>query len=261
MKIWQIAFLTMLLSGSALAVMQTETVDYKDGDVELKGYIFWDDAFSGPRPGVLVVHEWWGLNDYAKLRAEMLAETGYVAFAADMYGDGKMTRHADEAKGWMQQITANSEAWQRRANLALEKLRAHPLVDGEKLAAIGYCFGGATVMQLAYTGVDLDGVVSFHGSLPPATPEQADKVKTRVLVAHGAADTFVPPERIEAFKKALSDAGVDWEMDIYGGARHSFTNPYADGYGIDGLAYAEQADRRSWLRMLAFFDDIFGDSL
>ncbi len=261
MKIWRIALLTMLLSGPASAVMQQETVNYKDGDVELKGYVYWDDAFTGPRPGVLVIHEWWGLNDYARLRAEMLAETGYVAFAADMYGDGKMTRHADEAKGWMQQITANIDAWQRRANLALEQLKAHPQVEGEKLAAIGYCFGGATVMQLAYAGVDLDGVVSFHGSLPPATPEQAGKVTTRVLVAHGDSDTFVPAERISAFKKALSDAGVDWEMNIYSGARHGFTNPYADGYGMDGLAYAEQADRRSWLRMLAFFEDIFGEGL
>jgi dienelactone hydrolase len=260
MKAWQIGIAMLLLSGAASAVMQKEEVDYKDGDVELKGYIFWDDAFGGQRPGVLVVHEWWGLNDYAKLRAEMLAETGYVAFAADMFGGGRMTRHADEAKGWMQQITANIDAWQRRADLALQQLRAHPKVDGERLAAIGYCFGGATVMQLAYLGADLDGVVSFHGSLPPATPEQAAKVKAKVLAAHGDADGFVPPERVEAFKKALSGAGVDWEMDIYSGARHGFTNPYADGYGMEGIAYNEGADRRSWLRMLAFFDELFGET-
>jgi dienelactone hydrolase len=251
----------LFASGSALAVMQQDTVSYKDGDVELKGYVYWDDAFTGKRPGVLVLHEWWGLNDYAKLRAEMLAETGYVAFAADMYGDARMTRHADEAKGWMQQITANVEAWQRRAILALEQLRAHPKVDTEKLAAIGYCFGGATVMQLAYTGADLDGIVSFHGSLPPASAEQAAQVKAQVLIAHGDADGFVPPERIDAFKKALSDAGVDWEMDIYAGARHAFTNPYADGYGMPGLAYNETADRRSWLRMLAFFEELFEERL
>ena len=261
MKAWQFGIVVFLVSGAASAVMQQETVSYQDGDVELKGYIYWDDAFTGQRPGVLVVHEWWGLNDYAKLRAEMLAETGYVAFAADMFGGAKMTRHADEAKAWMQQITANIEAWQRRANLALEQLRAHPKVDAERLAAIGYCFGGATVMQLAYSGSDLDGVVSFHGSMPPAAPEQAAEIKARVLVAHGDADGFVPPQRVDAFKKALSEAGVDWEMDVYGGAKHGFTNPYADGYGMSGLAYQEEADRRSWLRMLAFFEELFEEAL
>ena len=258
MKAWQIGMVVFLLaSSSATAVMHQEPISYEDGDVELKGYLFWDDAFTGKRPGVLVAHEWWGLNDYAKLRAEMLAETGYVAFAADMYGAGKITRDADEARGWMQQISSNQEAWQRRASLALEQLKAHPKVDAERLAAIGYSFGGATVMQMVYAGADLAGVVSFHGALPPATPEQAAKVKARVLVAHGDADGFVPAERIQAFKRALSQANVDWEMDIYGGAKHSFTNPYADGYGMEGLAYQEEADRRSWLRALAFLEDIF----
>ncbi|MGB5202305.1 MAG: dienelactone hydrolase family protein [Sedimenticolaceae bacterium] len=257
MKAWQIGMVLLLASSSANAVMQQEAVSYKDGDVELKGYLFWDDAFTGKRPGVLVAHEWWGLNDYAKLRAEMLAETGYVAFAADMYGDGKITRHADEAKGWMEQISSNAEAWQRRANLALAQLKAHPKVDAERLAAIGYCFGGATVMQMAYAGADLAGVLSFHGALPPATPEQAARVKARVLVAHGDADGLIPAERIQAFKQALSQASVDWEMDIYGGAKHSFTNPYADGYGMEALAYQEAADQRSWLRALAFLEDIF----
>lgn len=261
MKAWQIAMMGLLLSGSVSAVMHQDPVSHMDGDVELKGYIYWDDAFAGQRPGILVIHEWWGLNDYAKLRAEMLAETGYVAFAADMYGDGKMTREADEARGWMQQITANVDAWQRRAELALTQLEAHPKVDPEKLAAIGYSFGGATVMQLAYLGADLDGVVSVYGSLPPASPEQAAKIKPRVLVAHGDADSFVPSERIVAFKKALSDASVDWEMDVYGGARHGFSNPYADGYGMDGLAYQEEADRRSWMRMLAFFEELFEEPL
>lgn len=257
MKAWQVGILMLLTGGSASAVMQQEAVNYRDGDVELKGYMYWDDAFSGKRPGVLVAHEWWGLNDYAKLRAEMLAETGYVAFAADMYGDARSTRKPEEAEGWMQELASDVALWQRRANLALEQLKNHAKVDNEKLAAIGYSFGGATVMQMAYSGADLDGAMSVYGSLPPATPEQAAKVKASVLIAHGDADSFVPVDRIEAFKKALSDANVDWEMDIYAGAKHGFTNPYADGYGLDGLGYQEEADRRSWLRMLAFLEELF----
>ena len=256
-----VAAIALLLSAAADAVMHQENVTYRDGATELNGILYWDDAFGGKRPGILVAHEWWGLNDYAKLRAEMFAELGYVAFAADLYGDGRMTRHADEAKGWMQQIASNVESWQRRAGLALDQLVAHPKTDTAKLGAVGYCFGGATVMQLAYAGADLDGVVSFHGSRPPATPEQAARVRGRVLVAHGDADGFIPASRIDAFKDALTQAGVDWEMNIYSGARHGFTNPYADGYGIDGVAYQEEADRRSWQRTLAFFDDLFIDPL
>ena len=261
MKSWQVGMLMVLVSGSVGAVMQTEAMSYKDGDVALKGYLYWDDAFAGKRPGILVAHEWWGLNDYAKLRAEMLAETGYVAFAADMYGEAKMTRKPEEASDWMQLVVSDVAGWQRRANLALEQLRSHPKVDAEKLAAIGYSFGGATVMQMAYSGADLDGVVSVYGSLPPATPEQAAQVKGRVLIAHGDADNFVPADRMQAFKQALSDANVDWEMDVYGGAGHAFANPYADGYGVAGVAYQEQADRRSWLRVLAFLEELFEEAL
>jgi dienelactone hydrolase len=162
--------LALGLPAGALAEVKTETVQYRDGDQVLTGFIAYDDSLPGKRPGVLVVHEWWGLNDYAKRRAEMLAELGYVAFAADMYGDNRVTEHAADAKGWMMQITENQDAWQRRALAGLEALKASDKVDGERLAAIGYCFGGATVMQMAYAGADLDGVVSFHGSLPVATP-------------------------------------------------------------------------------------------
>lgn len=261
MKIIITGVLLFLMSASVMARMHKEVVEYKDGDTSLKGFLFWEDSFEGKRPGVLVVHEWWGLNDYALLRAEMLAENGYVAFAADMYGEGRITRHAEDAKGWMKQITGNVDDWQRRAVLGLKQLTAHDKVDTEKTAAIGYCFGGATVMQLAYTGAEVDAVVSFHGSLPPASAEQAAKVKAKVLLAHGAADGFIPKERVAAFSKALSDAGVDWEMDIYGGAVHGFTNPYADGYGVKGVAYNESADRRSWQRLLNFFESLFEEEI
>ncbi len=252
-----IAAIILSVSGPALAEVRTETVRYQDGDATLQGYLMWDDAIDGKRPGVIVVHEWWGLNDYARKRAEMLARLGYVAFAVDMYGKDKVTEHANEAKGWMKQISGNIEHWQRRALLGLEQLRKHELVDDARVAAIGYCFGGATVMQMAYSGADLKGVVSFHGSLPVASGEQAKNIKASVLVAHGEADGFIPAERISRFKTALSAANVDWQMLIYGGARHGFTNPGAGRYGLDGVRYDENADRRSWLAMQQFFDEIF----
>lgn len=259
MKIYIYSFLMFLLSGVSQAAVQTQSISYRDGDVELKGHIYWDDAFEGKRPGIMVVHEWWGLNDYAKHRAEMLAEIGYVAFAADMYGDKKVTRHAAEAGGWKKQITANTVAWQRRAQLGLVELKKHELVDEANLAAIGYCFGGSTVMQMAYAGLDLKGVVSFHGSLPPATDEQAANIKAKVLVAHGDSDGFIPEDRIKAFKAALTKANVDWQMDVYGGAKHGFTNAGAGDYGLDALAYNEAADKRSWQKMRFFFDELFGN--
>lgn len=192
-----------------------------------------------------------------KKRARMLAELGYVAFAADMYGDNKVTQHARHAQDWMTQITSNVDAWQKRAYLGLEVLRAYPLTDAAKTAAIGYCFGGATVMQMAYAGSDINGVVSFHGSLPIASETQAKAIQTKVMVAHGYADTFIPKDRVAQFKETLDAAGVDWQFHTYSGARHGFTNPGAGDYGIEALAYNEQADRRSWQRMLDFFDEIF----
>jgi len=249
--------LLSLLPWAAGAAVKTETIEYKDGDTPLKGYLAYDDAIEGKRPGVIVVHAWWGLNDYAKKRAEMLAELGYVAFALDMYGDDKVTEHAPEASGWMKQITAHVDAWQRRALAGLDVLRAQERVDGDKLAAIGYCFGGATVMQMAYSGADLDGVASFHGSLPPATEDQQKNIKASILVAHGDADAFVPPERVAAFKSALAASGADWEMVIYGGARHAFTNPDAGSYGIDNLKYDPEADVRSWALLQSFLQEVF----
>ncbi|MCB1877036.1 MAG: dienelactone hydrolase family protein [Chromatiales bacterium] len=249
--------LAVLLPTAALAELQSKVVDYKDGDTPLRGHLFWDDSIEGKRPGVIVVHEWWGLDDYALHRAKMLAEMGFVAFAADMYGDSKVTNHAKEASGWMQQITANVDQWQQRALLGLDVLMADPHTDAERMAAIGYCFGGATVMQMAYAGADLDAVVSFHGSLPVASEAQAKAIKGKVLVAHGNQDSFIPAERVDAFRAALDGAGVDWEMDIYGGVRHGFTNPGAGSYGIDNLKYDAEADVRSWKRMTDLFAEIF----
>ncbi|MEO5365781.1 MAG: dienelactone hydrolase family protein [Magnetococcus sp. WYHC-3] len=253
---WLLAWGLFWQAGVAQAVLQRQEVPYEDGSTKLAGYLVWDDALAGKRPGVLVVHEWWGLNDYARSRADQLAALGYVAFAADMYGVGHVTEHADEAKGWMSQITANVSAWQRRAALALARLQAHPMVDSQRTAAIGYCFGGATVMQMAYAGTPLKGVASFHGSLPPV-PEEVATLIPRVFIAHGDADPFVPAERIEAFRKGLNRVGADWQMHLYGGARHSFTNPAADGKKNPDILHNPAADGRSWAELQQFLTEIF----
>jgi dienelactone hydrolase len=249
--------LLLILPVTSFAASKSKTIEYKDGETTLKGYLVYDDAISGKRPGVIVVHEWWGLNDYARKRADMLAQLGYVAFAVDMYGDARVTEHAKEAKAWMEQITENVGIWQRRALLGLDVLKKQDMVDTSKLAAIGYCFGGATVMEMAYAGADLKGVVSFHGSLPPATPEQQKHIKAKILANHGSADSFVPPERVQALEQSLDAAGADWELAIYGGAHHGFTNPDAAKYGIENMQYNAEADRRSWALMQTFFDEIF----
>ncbi len=246
----------ILFSFPALAEIQSKAVAYDHDGEKLTGHLYWDDAMTGKRPGVMVVHEWWGLNDYAKGRAEKLAAEGYVAFALDMYGDDKVTDHPEQAGEWMKQITSNIDLWTRRAQLGLEVLTAQPEVDAGKAAAIGYCFGGATVMQMAYAGAPVKAVVSFHGSLPPAS-ESVTSIGPRVLVAHGRDDQFIPAERIVAFKQGLDRAKADWEMTIYSGTRHGFTNPGAGDYGIDNLAYNETADKRSWAAMMRLFKEEF----
>ncbi len=252
-----LAGLIPLLAGPALAALHTEEVPYRQGDTQLKGHLAYDDRDEGPRPGVLVVHEWWGLNDYAKGRADMLAEEGYVALAVDMYGEGKVTEHPQEAGQWAAEVSRNAELGRQRFLAAYELLRADPHVDGERIAAIGYCFGGGVVLNMALAGVDLNGVVSFHGSLPqqPAAP---GTVKAKILVCHGGSDPLTTQEQIQTFEKNLTAAGADWELNIYGGAKHSFTNPEADLHGMDALAYSPTADRRSWRAMLDFFEEIFG---
>lgn len=257
MRVLLSGLLFMATSMAAHAEVQTKAIEYKDGETTLTGYLYWDDAIEGKRPGVLVIHEWWGLNDYAKKRAHMLAELGFVAFAADMYGDGHVTDKAEQARTWMQEVTADVEGWRERALLGLEQLKASGMVDGDNLAAIGYCFGGATILQMAYANAPLKGVVSFHGALPAAPEKAKGKIGPQILVLHGHADSFVAPEVVTNFRNKLDEAGANWEMNTYGGARHGFTNPDAAAFGIENLQYNEQADRRSWERMQSFFTEIF----
>ena len=241
-------------------VIHTEDVAYAAEGVNLKGYLAYDQAIKEARPGVLVVHEWWGHNAYARKRAEMLAEIGYTALAVDMYGDGKQAGHPDDAGKFAQQVMKNIESGEARFQAALNLLKEHPTTDPGKMAAIGYCFGGGIVLHMARVGMDLDGVVSFHGSLGSMHTPEPGSVKAQVLVLHGADDPFVPADQIEAFKKEMEDAAVQYEFVAYEGAKHSFTNPIADSVGVKfnlPLAYDKRADQESWTKMQHFFETIF----
>lgn len=247
----------LVFSGLAQADIVGKSITYSDGDQEFTGYLAYDDALEGKRPGVLVVHEWWGMGDYAKKRARMLAREGYVAFAADMYGSGKFTDDPEQAKAWMLEATADVDWWREQAERGVAVLRDQAIVDTERLAAIGYCFGGGTVLQMAYGGSDVDAIVSFHGSLPVASEEELANIKTKILVLHGDADPFVQKPLEEAFRAALRKSDADWQMVSYGGVKHSFTNPGADRHGMDALRYDAKADARSWRAMLNLFDEVF----
>ena len=241
----------LLQTATAFAAVHGETVLYKDGAVELEGYISYDDANEGKRPGILVVHEWKGLGDYAKRRADELAALGYVAFAADMYGKGVRPQTHEEA-GKQAGIYKSDRALMRgRIRSAYELLKEHPLVDSAKIGAIGYCFGGTTVLELARSGADVKGVVSFHGDLSTPQPADAKNIKGKVLVEQGGADNFTLPG-VEAFKKEMADAGVDMRLDSYEGVVHSFTVKEAGDDPSTGMAYNEEADKKSWEVMRSF---------
>lgn len=239
----------------AEAKVVTKEVPYEQNTVKLVGYLAYDDAAKGTRPGILVIHEWWGLNEYAKKRARQLAGLGYVAFAVDMYGEGKVTTHPQQASEWTKTITGNVAQWQERANAGLDVIRKDHRVDPKRIAAIGYCFGGATVQQMAYSGADLRGVVSFHGSPLPVKEDQAKQVKAKILILHGASDPLAKDAQIQNYVAAMEKSGLDWQMVFYGGAKHSFTNPDADKAGMDALGYSPSADKRSWEHMKLFFNE------
>jgi len=250
----------MIVSQPLRAEVVGEEVTYKTATTTLKGYLAYDNAIRQRRPAVLVVHEWWGLNQYARRRARELAELGYTALAVDMYGDGKNTEHPDEASKFYKAVTNDMPEARARFMAAMEIISNHPTVDKSKIAAIGYCFGGGVVLEMARAGFDLDGVVSFHGSLGTSTPAAPGKVKAKMLVLNGAADPFVTAEHITAFKQEMNSAGVDYKFVNYPGAMHSFTNPDADTFARKfgmPLKYDADADALSWKEMQKFLVAIF----
>ena len=250
------AILTLtLVATMAPAAVKTETVEYEAGGTKLKGFLAYDDAVSATRPGVIVFPEWWGLNDYAKTRAKQLAGMGYVALAADLYGDGKVidVAHPQDAAKMAGTLRANVGAWRARAEAAMKQLTARPFVDRTKIAAIGYCLGGSTALQLAYAGADLKAVTTFHAALPAPTAAEAKAIKGKVLVTHGAADKFIPDKAVADFKAALEGAKVPLEFVSYPNVVHSFTVPDADKVGNPGMKYDKMADEDSWRRMTELF--------
>ena len=250
----------VLMSNAALAAVVSKEVEYKAGDTPLKGYIAWDDAIKGKRPAVLVVHEWWGLNDYARMRARMLAEMGYTAMAVDMYGNGKQATHPDDAGKFASEARKSLPVAEARFKAAMKLLQQEKSVDPKHIAAIGYCFGGGIVLEMLRRGVKLDGVASFHGTLPGQTVAKPGTIKTKVLVLNGADDPFTTKEQIDAFKKEMETARIDYRFISYPGAKHGFTNPDATKYGTEfnmPLAYNAEADTLSWQELDLFLKEIF----
>lgn len=248
------------ISLNASAAIKSQTFEYSEGQTKMKGYLAWDDSFNNPRPGVLVVHEWWGHNDYAQRRARMLAEAGYLALAIDMYGDGKVTRHPDKASEFSKEALANLDVAEKRFEAAANWLNKHPLLKKNQISAIGYCFGGIVVLHMARAGSNLKAVASFHGNLGGKIQAEKDKVKAKILVLHGADDPFIPQEKVKAFELEMKNAEADFKVIQYPGATHSFTNPAADEIGKEfnlPLAYDEEADKKSWQALLDFLSETF----
>jgi dienelactone hydrolase len=253
-----------LAASSVRASVVTRDVEYEHNGVKLQGFLAYDDANvkGGKIPGVLVVHEWWGLNDYVRGRAVQLAKLGYVAFALDMYGKGVLATDPEKAGELAGQFKGKS-LMAERAQAGLDQLLGTGLVDPSRVAAIGYCFGGSTVQALAYSGAPLAGIVSFHGGLIPATEEAVSKNKAKILICHGACDPSMKQEQIDAYLKSLNDGKIDYKFVVYAGALHAFTNPNSDTIASENpsmkgfVGYSPSADRRSWEDMRAFFGEIF----
>ena len=237
--------------------MHTETIEYQHGDTTMEAYVVWDDSIKGARPGVLVAHDWTGRREFAMSKAEEIAKQGYVGFALDVYGKGVFGDDGDVAKnsGLMGPLAEDRNLLRGRMKAALAAIRTLDVVDSNKIGAMGYCFGGMCVLELARSGADALGVISIHGIFSPGTVANAD-VSAKVLCLHGHDDPMVPPEQVLAFEVEMSESGADWQVHAYGGTMHAFTNPAANDPGF-GTVYNPDADRRATQSIKNFFDEIF----
>lgn len=250
---------TIVLAVMALiarAEIRFETIEYKQGDVTCEGVLAHDAAVRGKRPGVLIVHQWKGLTAYERKRAEMLAQLGYAVLCADIYGKGVRADNARDASMLAGKYKADRALLRARVNAGLDQLKKLAVVDASRTVALGYCFGGTTVLELARGGADVKAVVSFHGGLSTPDVSDAKSIKARVLALHGADDPFVPPAEVATFEEEMRKGGVDWQLVSYGGAVHSFTDWNAGNDNSKGAAYNEKADKRSWEAMKSFFAEV-----
>lgn len=252
-----LAALLFLFPALSHAALVTKTVEYQHKDATLEGYLAYDDSIQGKRPGVIVVHEWKGLNDYAKMRAEELAKLGYAALAIDMYSQGIRPQTHEEAAKVSGLYRADRQLMRDRAQAGLDFFKTQDILDPSKIAAIGYCFGGTTVLEMARAGMDVKGVASFHGGLDTPVPAKAGDIKAKVIAFHGAEDGFVKPEVVEGFKKEMETSKADWQLVEFGGAVHSFTVPSAGSDKSTGMAYNPEADKRSWKMLESFLKEVF----
>jgi dienelactone hydrolase len=247
------ALLTVALATGCSAAIKSRVVDYEHAGVPLQGYIAWSDAAKGKRPGVIVVHEWWGHNQHARSAADRLARAGYVAFALDMFGKGRVTTHPESAQAFVAQSMQDATLIPGRFSAALQLLKSDPLVDPTRIGALGYCFGGAVVLGMARAGEDLKAVATIHGALATQSPAQPGQVKAKLLIMTGADDPMIPADAVAAFEQEMKAAGVTYRVISYPGAKHGFTNPNADKAGIPGLGYNAAVDKRSWAELVRFF--------
>jgi dienelactone hydrolase len=262
MKKFIFAFLVFVLPAAAqlsAADLHEETVAYAQDGNDLEGYLVYDGSNNGKMPGILIFHQWKGLSDYEKMRARMFAGLGYAVFCADIYGKGIRPEGVKEASGMATKFRMETgrKMIRNRALAALEKLKSYGFVDPEKIAAVGYCFGGGCALELARSGADIKGVITFHGNLDAQDPMDAKNIRAKILVLHGAADPNVPWKTVDAFRKEMDDAKVDWYLTAYGGAVHSFTQKEAGNDPSKGAAYNEKADMRSWQAGVDFLREIF----
>ena len=256
------AFMTtaLLLPGlvpAAAAGVSTEVIHFTHGGVTVEGVVAWDDQAAGPRPGVIIIHGGWGYSDNVREQAERLARSGYVGYAVDMYAMGPVTTHLEDDRGARKLLEDNPLLRAMRFSLAVERLKQHPRVDPHRISAIGYCWGGEVILEMARAGARFDALITFAGILSTDNPAPAGYVSPRILVLHGDSDPYAPLEQVEAFRSEMTAAGADFEIVVYPDVEHAFTQPYARDANMRGISYDEEADNDSWNRMLALLDEVY----